>query len=91
MDPSQTPRPIGRISTGSHHSWCLVPILESNIFSEEPFTCLSKNLGVIQKQCSEVALCVHPLVIIDPGAEIVEDYLKLGIKAEISPIKFQQV
>lgn len=55
------------------------------------FTRLSKSLGVIQKQCSEVALCVHPLVILNPGAEIVEDYLKLGRKTEISPIKFQQV
>lgn len=55
------------------------------------FTSFSKSLGVIQKQCSEVVLCVHPLVILNHGAEIVEDYLKLGRKAEISPIESQQV
>lgn len=38
------------------------------------FTCLSKSLGVMQ--CSQVAICVHPLEILNPVAEIVEDYLK---------------
>lgn len=55
------------------------------------FLCLSKSLGVIQKQCSEDALCVHPPVILSHGAEIVEDDLELGRKAEISSIEFQQV
>lgn len=54
------------------------------------FTCLSKNLGVIRKQSSEAAPRVHPLVILNAGVEIVEDYLKLGRKAEIPPIRFQQ-
>lgn len=52
---------------------------------------MPKSLGVTQKQCSEAALCVHPLVILNHGTEIVEDHLKLGRKEEISPIKFQQV
>lgn len=52
---------------------------------------MPNSLSVIRKQGSAVALCVHPLIILEAGAEIVEDYLKLGRKAEISLVEFQQV
>lgn len=52
---------------------------------------MPNGLSVIRKQSSAVALCVHPFIILEAGTETVEDYLKLGRKAEISLVNFQQV
>ena len=65
-------------------------MLVSNINSEEPL----HTFLIVQVSSGDKVLQLHPvciLIILEAGAEIVEDYLKLGRKAENSLVKFQQV